>query len=101
MAASKQASKHVRSTYVNTLSQCSPTSVGLAQAHPILATVYGADLWSVFYIFCILIHTAIDDLHEITDYLLNLGQTDIYNFILLFYSIILLKSTISLRLTPY
>ena len=38
------------------------------------------DLWSVFYIFRILIriliHTAID---EITGYLLNLGQTDIYN----------------------
>ena len=45
----------------------------------ILATVYGADLWSVFYIFRIRIHTAIDDLNEITDYLLNLGQTDIYN----------------------
>ena len=29
MAASKQAS-----TYVNTLPQCSPASVGLAQAHP-------------------------------------------------------------------
>ena len=26
-----------------------------------------------------LLHTAIDDLYEITDYLLNLGQTNIYN----------------------
>ena len=35
MAASKQASKHVHvCTYVNTLPQCSPASVGLAQARP-------------------------------------------------------------------
>ena len=33
MAASKQASTNVR-MYVNTLPQCSPASVGLAQARP-------------------------------------------------------------------
>ena len=30
------------------------------------------------YLFCCIIHTAIHDLLEVTDYLLNLKQTDIY-----------------------